>query len=163
MYVWSRGEELVTDKYPEFNSFIGVIPNGTVIDGEILPYLNNEIGTFNDLQTRIGRKTVSQALLKSNPVVIRAYDLLEWEGNDIRNRPFEERRILLEKLYETIKDKGIPLQLSERFSFSTWEEVTEERMRSREMKSEGLMLKRKDSPYLVGRKKGIGGNGKSNR
>lgn len=154
MYVWSRGEELVTDKYPEFNSFIGVIPNGTVIDGEILPYLNNEIGTFNDLQTRIGRKTVSQALLKSNPVVIRAYDLLEWEGNDIRNRPFEERRILLEKLYETIKDKGIPLQLSERFSFSTWEEVTEERIRSREMKSEGLMLKRKDSPYLVGRKKG---------
>ncbi|RRJ89360.1 ATP-dependent DNA ligase [Flavobacterium macacae] len=154
MYVWSRGEELVTDKYPEFNSFIGVIPNGTVIDGEILPYLNDEIGTFNDLQTRIGRKTVSQSLLKSNPVVIKAYDLLEWEGNDIRNRPFEERRILLENLYETIKDKGIPLQLSERFSFSTWEEVIEERIRSREMKSEGLMLKRKDSPYLVGRKKG---------
>jgi DNA ligase-1 len=154
IYVWSRGEELVTDKYPEFASFIGVIPDGTVIDGEILPYLNGEIGTFNDLQTRIGRKTVSQAILKNSPVVIRAYDLLEWKGEDIRNFPFEERRILLENLYATIKDQNIPLQLSERVTFSTWEEVAEERIRSREMKSEGLMLKRKDSPYLVGRKKG---------
>ena len=154
IYVWSRGEELVTDKYPEFASFIGIIPDGTVIDGEILPFLNGEIGTFNDLQTRIGRKTVSQAILKNSPVVIRAYDLLEWQGEDIRNKPFEERRILLEKLYSEIKDNDIPLQLSERVSFSTWEEVAEERIRSREMKSEGLMLKRKDSPYLVGRKKG---------
>lgn len=154
IYIWSRGEELVTDKYPEFASFIGIIPNGTVIDGEILPYLNGEIGTFNDLQTRIGRKTVSQAILKNSPVVIRAYDLLEWKGEDIRNKPFEERRILLEKLYSEIKDATIPLQLSERVSFSTWEEVAEERIRSREMKSEGLMLKRKDSSYLVGRKKG---------
>ncbi|MEP6929193.1 MAG: ATP-dependent DNA ligase, partial [Flavobacterium sp.] len=154
IYVWSRGEELVTDKYPEFASFIGIIPDGTVIDGEILPFVDNEIGTFNDLQTRIGRKTVSQAILKKAPVIIKAYDLLEWEGQDIRNRPFEERRILLEKLYEDIKHTDIPLQLSERVKFSTWEELTAERMRSREMKSEGLMLKRKDSPYLVGRKKG---------
>jgi DNA ligase-1 len=154
MYVWSRGEELVTDKYPEFASFIGVIPDGTVIDGEILPFIDNEIGTFNDLQTRIGRKTVSTAILKKSPVIIKAYDLLEWQGEDIRNFPFIERRILLEKLYEEIKHTDIPLQLSERVKFSTWEELTEERLRSREMKSEGLMIKRKDSPYLVGRKKG---------
>jgi DNA ligase-1 len=154
IYVWSRGEELVTDKYPEFGSFVGVIPDGTVIDGEILPFIDNEIGTFNDLQTRIGRKTVSPALLKKSPVIIKAYDLLEWKGQDIRNRPFEERRILLEKLYDDIKHSNIPLQLSERVKFSTWEELTEERLRSREMRSEGLMIKRKDSPYLVGRKKG---------
>lgn len=154
IYVWSRGEELVTDKYPEFGSFPGVIPNGTVIDGEILPFIDNEIGTFNDLQTRIGRKTVSATILKKSPVIIKAYDLLEWKGQDIRNLPFEERRILLEKLYDDIKDFNIPLQLSERVKFSTWEELTEERLRSREMKSEGLMIKRKDSPYLVGRKKG---------
>lgn len=64
IYVWSRGEELVTDKYPEFQSFIGNIPNGTVIDGEILPFIENQIGTFNDLQTRIGRKNVSPSVLK---------------------------------------------------------------------------------------------------
>ena len=154
MYVWSRGEELVTDKYPEFASYIGVIPDGTVIDGEILPFLDGKIGSFNDLQTRIGRKTVSAAILKSNPVVIRAYDLLEWEGKDIRNLPFIERRILLEELYESIKDKNIPLQLSERISFKSWEEATLERQNSRNVNSEGLMLKRKDSPYQVGRKKG---------
>lgn len=154
MYVWSRGEELVTDKYPEFASYIGVIPDGTVIDGEILPFLDGKIGSFNDLQTRIGRKTVSAAILKSNPVVIRAYDLLEWEGKDIRNLPFIERRILLEKLYESVKDKNIPLQLSERISFKSWDEATLERQNSRNVNSEGLMLKRKDSPYQVGRKKG---------
>ncbi len=154
IYVWSRGEELVTDKYPEFHSFVGLIPNGTVIDGEILPFFEGEIGTFNDLQTRIGRKNVTAAVLKKAPVILKAYDLLEWEGNDIRHLPFEQRRILLETLFETIKKEAIPFQLSERYSFSTWEEVAEERLRSREKKSEGLMLKRKDSPYLVGRKKG---------
>ena len=154
LYVWSRGEELVTDKYPEFNSFLRVIPDGTVIDGEILPYIENKIGSFNELQTRIGRKTVSKALLEKTPVIIKAYDLLEWEGNDIRDRSFEERRILLEKLYESIKDKGLPLQLSERINFTGWDDAVREKNRARELRSEGLMFKRKDSPYLVGRKKG---------
>lgn len=154
IFVWSRGEELVTDKYPEFHSLIGNIPNGTVIDAEILAFNNNEIGTFNDLQTRIGRKTTSATLLKSNPVILKAYDLLEWEGKDIRNEPYEERRNLLESLIESVKDKNLPLHLSERKSFDSWEKVTQERMLAREMRSEGLMLKRKSSPYQVGRKKG---------
>lgn len=154
IFVWSRGEELVTDKYPEFQSFIGNIPNGTVIDAEILAYPNNEIGTFNDLQTRIGRKNVSSALLKSNPVILKAYDLLEWEGNDIRNLAYEERRNLLEKLLEYVKDKNLPIQLSERKIFNSWDEVATERMRAREMRSEGLMIKHKNSTYQVGRKKG---------
>ena len=154
IFVWSRGEELVTDKYPEFSCFVGVIPNGTVIDAEILAFPNNEIGTFNDLQTRIGRKTISAALLKSNPVILKAYDLLEWEGKDIRNLPFEKRRDLLEHLFKTIKDKNLPFYLSERTIFHSWEQVAIERMRAREMGSEGLMIKRKDSIYQVGRKKG---------
>mgnify|MGYP003604913713 CR=1 FL=1 len=154
IFVWSRGEELVTDKYPEFQSFLGNIPNGTVIDAEILAYPNNEIGTFNDLQTRIGRKNVSTALLKSNPVILKAYDLLEWEGNDIRNLAYEERRNLLEKLLEYLKDKNLPIQLSERKIFNSWDEVATERMRAREMRSEGLMIKHKNSTYQVGRKKG---------
>src|SRR5690606_29213028 len=154
LYVWSRGEELVTDKYPEFQVFLESIPGGTVFDGETLPYPNGAIGTFNDLQTRIGRKTVSKALLKNSPVILKAYDLLEWEGEDIRQKPFRERRELLEKLYESIQRIDFPLHLSRTISFDTWEEAAAERERAREEKSEGLMLKRKDSPYLVGRKKG---------
>jgi len=154
LYIWSRGEELVTDKYPEFAAFLGVIPSGTVIDGEILPFIDGKIGTFNDLQTRIGRKTVTPSILKNTPVIIKAYDLLEWNGEDIREKPFEDRRKLLEDLLESINDKELPIQLSKRFSFSSWERATAERERSREIGSEGLMLKRKSSPYQVGRKKG---------
>lgn len=154
IYVWSRGEELVTDKYPEFQAFVGAIPNGTVIDAEILPFIDGEIGAFNDLQTRIGRKTVSAALLKKVPVILKVYDLLEWNGEDIRNKPFIERRLLLEELYKSLVKENLPWAISTRVDFNTWEELAAERGRSREMKSEGLMLKRKDSPYLVGRKKG---------
>ncbi|MGO4918632.1 ATP-dependent DNA ligase [Maribacter spongiicola] len=169
LFVWSRGEELVTDKYPEFEKFVGVIPNGTVIDGEILPFPNGTIGTFNDLQTRIGRKNISAALLKKVPVILKAYDILEWKGKDIRQTPFIERRQILEKLFKNVtalhqtdnkntvterSQSDIPLYLSETMHFNSWIELAEERDRSREMHSEGLMLKRKDSPYLVGRKKG---------
>ncbi len=154
LFVWSRGEELVTDKYPEFQDFIGVIPDGTVIDGELLPFSEGEIGIFNDLQTRIGRKNVSKALLKKTPVILKAYDLLEWKGEDIRQKSFRERRELLEQLYQGVKKEGFPLHLSETISFNKWEEAIAERERAREVKSEGLMLKRWDSPYLVGRKKG---------
>ncbi|MFL1894256.1 ATP-dependent DNA ligase [Aquimarina sp. 2-A2] len=159
LFVWSRGEELVTDKYPEFESFVGVIPDGTVLDGEILPFPEGNIGTFNDLQTRIGRKTVSKALLAKTPVILKAYDILEWKGEDIRQQSFEARRTILESLYRKVKtieseNSAIPLHLSETLSFDSWEAAASERERSREVKSEGLMLKRKDSPYLVGRKKG---------
>ncbi len=154
VFVWSRGEELVTDKYPEFQILISSIPDGTVLDAEILPFPNNEIGTFNDLQTRIGRKTVNASLLKKTPVILKVYDILEWKNQDIRNVAYQERRLILEQLFEEIQDKNLPIRLSERVKFSTWEELTEERTRSREMKSEGLMLKKNDSPYLVGRKKG---------
>ena len=157
LFIWSRGEELVTDKYPEFNALVGALPNGTVLDGELLPFIDGNIGTFNDLQTRIGRKTVSKALLKKTPVILKAYDLLEWEGKDIRSHPFIKRRELLERLFENVNRTGgaqLPFQLSERMQFTTWEEVAAERGRAREKRSEGLMLKKLHSPYLVGRKKG---------
>lgn len=154
LFVWSRGEELVTDKYPEFEDFVGKVPNGTVIDGEILPYPKGKIGTFKDLQTRIGRKNISKKLLEKTPVILKAYDVLEWKGDDIRTEPFVERRKILERLYAEVSSEEIPLHLSERISFKNWAEVAEERERAREEKSEGLMLKKLDSPYLVGRKKG---------
>jgi DNA ligase-1 len=154
LFVWSRGEELVTDKYPEFQAFINAVPNGTVMDGEILPFPKGEIGTFNDLQTRIGRKTVSKALLEKTPVILKVYDLLEWNGEDIRNSSYNERRELLKSLVQDIDISETPLYLSESLAFNSWEEVAEERQRAREERSEGLMLKKLDSPYLVGRKKG---------
>ncbi|MEM8507155.1 MAG: ATP-dependent DNA ligase [Bacteroidota bacterium] len=165
LFVWSRGEELVTDKYPEFQKLIGLIPNGTVLDGEILPYPNGVIGTFNDLQTRIGRKTISRALLEKTPVILKAYDILEWKGRGIRNTSFLERRKILESVTSNIlshrKDEGneaitsdLPLLLSERMQFNSWKAVAKERQVSREKRSEGLMLKRNTSAYQVGRKKG---------
>lgn len=163
LFVWSRGEELVTDKYPEFGEFITSLPKGTVLDGEILAYPNGQIGTFNDLQTRIGRKTVSKKLLQQVPVILKVYDLLEWQGEDIRRKPFGQRRELLEKLYEKVspgrKKKGtpedaFPLHLSETIELTAWKQAADAREHAREERSEGLMLKRKDSPYLVGRKKG---------
>lgn len=154
LFVWSRGEELVTDKYPEFQAFINIVPNGTVMDGEILPFPKGEIGTFNDLQTRIGRKTISKALLEKTPVILKVYDLLEWQGKDIRELPFKQRRIFLEEMVAKISSEDTPIHLSKSISFNTWEEVAQERTRAREERSEGLMLKKLDSPYLVGRKKG---------
>lgn len=157
LFIWSRGEELVTDKYPEFQKFVGNIPNGTVLDGELLAYPDGEIGTFNDLQTRIGRKTVSKSLMEKMPVILKVYDILEWKGQDIRKRSFIERRKILEQLYEDrveTSECDNLLFLSELMQFDSWSAVAKERERSREKRSEGLMLKKLESPYLVGRKKG---------
>ena len=162
VFVWSRGEELVTDKYPEFHRLVDQIPDGTVIDGEILPFPDGAIGTFHDLQTRIGRKTVTKALLNKTPVILKAYDLLEWEGKDIRSLPYDKRRELLESLYDDFCHSrpdqepihNITLQLSVKLYFNSWAEVASERTKARQKRSEGLMLKHKDSPYQVGRKKG---------
>ncbi len=155
IFIWSRGEELVTEKYPELHQLLQHIPDGTVLDGELLPYPNGRIGTFNELQTRIGRKQVSKAILKKTPVVLKAYDLLEWQGQDIRKQAYATRRKYLEKGLKDLFDAiEIPLLLSETLQLGSWEEVADERKRSREVQSEGLMLKRRDAPYEVGRKKG---------
>ena len=154
LFVWSRGEELVTDKYPEFEAFVGKLPNGTVLDGEILAFPNNDIGSFKDLQTRIGRKTVSKKLLEKTPVILKAYDILEFNGKDIRKKTFSERREILDQLHADFKDEISVFHLSEIMKFSSWEKMAKERENAREIKSEGLMIKRKDSTYGVGRKKG---------
>ncbi|WP_340066456.1 ATP-dependent DNA ligase [Ascidiimonas aurantiaca] len=154
VFVWSRGEELVTDKYPEFKVFTRHLPHGTVLDGELLPFPNGQIGTFQDLQTRIGRKTVSKKLLEKTPVILKAYDLLEWQGSDIRNIPFSKRREKLQILFKSLQHQSLPIQLSETITFTSWEDAAIEREQAREKKSEGLMLKRKDATYGVGRKKG---------
>lgn len=153
LFVWSRGEELVTDKYPEYALLAEWLPDGTVIDGEILPFSNGKPLGFNVLQTRIGRKKVNKKLLKEAPIILMAYDLLEFGGQDIRARPMAERRELLEGLLAKHDTKGVIL-LSPLVEWSAWDELAEERTQARAKHSEGLMLKRRDSPYRQGRKKG---------
>ncbi|UZD23570.1 ATP-dependent DNA ligase [Algoriphagus halophytocola] len=152
LFIWSRGDELVTDKYPEISSLEDFLPDGTVIDGEILPFIDGQIGLFNDLQTRIGRKNLSKSILAKVPVIFKSYDLLEFQGNDIRTLSYSERRKLLEGL--VTKTNHPVLQLSAQISPNSWQEVVEERALARERRSEGLMLKRKSAAYRVGRKKG---------
>lgn len=153
VFVWSRGEELVTDKFPEYAPLAGLLPDGTVLDGEILPFKDGVPLTFNELQTRIGRKNVTQSILAKAPVILMAYDLLEWQGEDIRARPFAERRQLLERLLSDTHTQGI-VQPSPLVPFTEWQALHSEREHARQHHSEGLMLKRKAAPYLSGRKKG---------
>lgn len=153
LFVWSRGEELVTDKFPEYHPLADLLPNGTVIDGEILPFRDGQPLTFNVLQTRIGRKNLTKKILDAAPVVLMAYDLLEYQGVDLRKRPLRERRQLLEDLLAEHDTGGI-IVLSQTIDAANWAKAAAERADSRAHLSEGLMLKRLDSAYKIGRKKG---------
>lgn len=152
LFVWSRGEELMTDKFPEFEALKTALPDGTVIDGEIIPFKEGKPLNFALMQTRIGRKNISKKVLESAPIVMIAYDILEFEGQDQREAPLSRRRELLEKVVkEQNTDK---LLLSDLVAFNSWEQLAAERLQSREKHAEGLMLKRKNSTYRIGRKKG---------
>ena len=152
-HLWSRGEELMTDRFPEFAMLADFLPPGTVIDGEVLAWKDDRPMPFAALQKRIGRKTVPAKLLKDAPVILRAYDLLEHEGNDIRALPFTDRRAHLDALVAKAPPEA-PLRLSPLLEFITWGDLAADRARSREIAAEGVMLKRKDSPYRDGRRKG---------
>jgi len=152
LFVWSRGEDLITDKFPEYAILQNKLPNGVVIDGEILPYNNEQVLNFNVLQTRIGRKNITKKHLQEAPVGLFAYDLLELNGEDIRHLALSERRAALENLITSMQ---LPfLQVSPIVTFTGWDELTTIREQSRSINSEGLMLKRKSSAYLVGRRRG---------
>jgi DNA ligase 1 len=152
LYTWSRGEELMTEKFPEFHVLKDHLADGTVLDGEIMPFADGKALPFAILQTRIGRKNITKKHLQEAPVAFIAYDILEYEGKDIRNTPLDERRKLLEGIVASIR---LPvLQLSDVISFANWNELTEQRNKARDINSEGIMLKRKNSAYGVGRKRG---------
>jgi DNA ligase 1 len=152
LFVWSRGEELMTEKFPEYFSLKDSLSNGIVLDGEIIPSQEGKPLPFALLQTRIGRKNITKKQLQETPITFFAYDLLEYEGHDIREASLLERRLLLEKIVREAKHPA--LLLSPVIHFSTWDELTSLRMQSRSMGSEGIMLKRKSSSYQVGRKRG---------
>jgi DNA ligase-1 len=152
LFVWSRGEELMTDKFPEFHVLKDHLPPGTVLDGEIMPFADNTALPFSILQTRIGRKNITKKHLQDAPVAFIAYDILERDGKDIRDRSMEERRKTLEAIINTV---NLPvLQLSPVIHFTGWHELIAERSEARDINSEGIMLKRKTSAYGVGRKRG---------
>jgi len=152
IYLWSRGEELVTDKFPELKPLATAAVGDVVIDGEILPYKDGQPLPFALLQTRIGRKTVAKKHLETAPVHLMAYDLLEYDGVDIRHESLRHRRELLKQVVAEIDHER--LLISDEVPFDTWEQLADERDASREHHAEGIMLKKKDSPYLSGRKKG---------
>lgn len=152
LFVWSRGEDLITEKFPEYHLLAEKLPDKTVIDGEILPIKNGQVLNFNVLQTRIGRKNVTRKQLEEAPAGIFAYDLLEVDGQDIRELPLYERR---RRLAAIVSDVNVPqLMLSPVVDFHSWDELKEIRLTSRDVNSEGIMLKRKSSAYQVGRKRG---------
>ena len=156
LFVWSRGEELMTEKFPEYLPLQNLLPNGIVIDGEIICLQQNENEiqplSFASLQTRIGRKNITKKQLTEAPVSFIAYDIIEHDGIDIRSKTMAERRQILASI---VFDVNHPvLKISPVIDFSNWDELGEIRSRSREINSEGIMLKRKNSIYEVGRKRG---------
>jgi DNA ligase-1 len=153
LFVWSRGEDLVTEKFPELQPFIDFLPDGTVLDGEIICFQNGRPLPFGVLQTRIGRKNLSKKILADAPVSIITYDLLEFGGRDVREEPQEVRRDLLEKLYNR-PARPAALELSALIDFKSWEDLRSLHNASREHAAEGFMLKRKSATYQVGRRKG---------
>ncbi|MGI9024712.1 MAG: ATP-dependent DNA ligase [Burkholderiaceae bacterium] len=159
-FLWSRGEDLVTERFPEMAALSARIPDGTVIDGEILVWHANDTNaadtpaSFADLQTRIGRKTLSKKILAEKPVVLVAYDLLEQDGADLRGEPQAARRARLEALVAAIDD--FTLRLSPVLRADSWPSFATLRNEARARGVEGFMLKRRDARYGVGRTKDVG-------
>jgi len=152
-FLWSRGEELITERFPELAQAAALLPDGTVLDGEILPWRDGAPLPFAQLQRRIGRKVLGPKILAEVPVVLLAYDLLEVDGEDVRAWPLSWRRARLEALVRDTPSAGRIL-LSPAVRAEAWEGVLEAWRGARARGAEGLMLKRLGAPYGVGRRKG---------
>lgn len=152
--LWSRGDELVTDAYPELADAARDLPRGLALDGELLAWEDGMPLPFTLLQRRLNRKRVEHSLFPDVPVAFLAYDLLEHDGADLRERPIEQRRELLESL---IRSTHAPIRLSPLITTGDapdWEALASLRASSRERRVEGIMLKRRGSPYRAGRTRG---------
>ncbi len=148
--LWSRGNELISDQFPELIDAFKMIAPGTILDGEILAFTNDRPLPFGELQKRLGRKNVSKSMIEKLPIIFVVYDILEHNGIDLRNLPMHERRAVLQSL-TFLSSKII---LSELVEGLEWQNILTLRLESRERGVEGLMFKKKDSFYGVGRQKG---------
>jgi DNA ligase-1 len=148
-----RGEDLMTDRFPELAPLRDWLPDGCVIDGEVLAFRDNAPLPFAALQTRIGRKTVPKKALTEAPVILMAYDLLERDGQDLRAQPLATRRARLAQLLAPLP-AVIPLKLSPEIPFTDLPTLASAREAARDAGAEGLMLKHRASPYHTGRKRG---------
>jgi DNA ligase-associated putative exonuclease len=152
-FLWSRGEELLNGRFPEVEEAGALLPEGTVLDGELLPWVDDAPLAFAQMQRRIGRKTLGRKILTEVPVVLVAFDLLEEGGEDLRDRPLVERRARLGALLAHTGLAG-RLVLSPAVAWRDWPDIVAARARARETGAEGLMLKRSASVYGVGRRRG---------
>ena len=152
LWLWSRGEELVTERFPEIVALAQALPDGTVLDGEIVVWKEGAPAPFNLLQQRIGRKTLNKRVLADAPVGFIAYDLLEWDSVDRRDLAQRERRALLERAVRLAPG----LHLSPLEERPTWAELATLREASRSRGVEGFMLKHRDARYGTGRTKADG-------
>jgi DNA ligase-1 len=151
VHLWSRGEELITHRFPEISAAATHLPAGTVLDGEVLAFRDGRPLPFSALQQRIGRQKQVAQMSRAVPVVFMAYDILESDSADIRQHPLSERRALLEGL---IAAGGGVLRVSPTVDAGPWEALASLRSNSRALGVEGLMIKRLTSTYGVGRKRG---------
>jgi DNA ligase 1 len=151
-FLWSRGDELITERFPEIAAIGARLAEGTALDGEVLAWRGDAVLPFAILQQRIGRKTIGPKVLADAPVAFIAYDLLQQDGVDLRGTPLAERRDRLEALVARLAQPH--LRLSTIVTASNWEALAERRAESRARKVEGLMLKHRDSRYGAGRVKG---------
>jgi DNA ligase-1 len=152
-YMWSRGDELITERFPEIIDASEWLPDGTVIDGEVLPWKDGRPLPFAQLQRRIGRKNLTPRIRSEVPVAIVAYDLLEYGGEDLRERPLSQRRAILAQV---VREAGAEsrILISPVVEAKSWDDVRRAREEARGLGSEGLMLKKSDSLYGTGRRKG---------
>ncbi|NNM26550.1 MAG: ATP-dependent DNA ligase [Phycisphaerales bacterium] len=152
--VWSRGEEIVNEQFPEIAAAGADLPPGTTLDGEILAWSDDRPLPFAALQRRLGRRMTQLALWTEVPVAFIAFDLLEQSGGDARERPLRERRAALETLLDGF-DALSPLRPAPIVPAATWAEVAAARAEARTRGAEGLMIKRLDAAYGVGRERGV--------
>jgi len=152
VYIWSRGEELVTAQFPELVEATSQIPGNFVVDGEILAFKNQTILNFSELQKRLNRKNLTKKILEETPIVFFVYDILENDNKDLRLEPLSSRRALLERLLTPYISTHI--QLPSIIQETSWDKVAQIRAQARDINSEGLMLKHRSSIYHTGRKKG---------
>jgi DNA ligase-1 len=152
IHLWSRGEELITHRFPEITAAATHLPDGTVLDGEVLAFTDGRPMPFSALQQRIGRQKQVAQMSRAVPVVFMTYDVLEADGTDIRARPLSDRRVRLEALLEA--HAGSVLRPSPTLRDAGWKAHAAQRTQSRALGVEGLMIKRLTSTYGVGRKRG---------